>query len=249
MIKPIIYPYKLGSQSAKKLAELLGTKCVRTNGTYKQFPNHLVFNWGNSEVPNWLLRPIINPIGPVSRAKNKLTTFQLFKETGISHPLWTTDQEVAKSWIADGQTVMCRRLLNSHSGNGIVVSRSMQDIVTAPLYVLYKKKKKEFRVHVFKGKVIDVQQKRRKIGEEANPIIRSHFNGWIFSRENITEPEGLRQLAIIAVQSLNLDFGAVDIIWNALEDTCYCLEVNTAPGLEGTTLENYANAMRELCTN
>jgi D-alanine-D-alanine ligase-like ATP-grasp enzyme len=37
-----------------------------------------------------------------------------------------------------------------------------------------------------------------------------------------------------------LDFGAVDIIYNAKRNECYVLEVNTAPGLEGTTVEKYA---------
>ena len=35
----------------------------------------------------------------------------------------------------------------------------------------------------------------------------------------------------------------VDIIYNAKEDKCYCLEVNTAPGIEGTTCVSYATAI------
>jgi D-alanine-D-alanine ligase-like ATP-grasp enzyme len=48
--------------------------------------------------------------------------------------------------------------------------------------------------------------------------------------------------AIKAVNCLGLYFGAADVIWNDKEQRAYVLEVNTAPGLEGTTLENYANA-------
>jgi glutathione synthase/RimK-type ligase-like ATP-grasp enzyme len=51
---------------------------------------------------------------------------------------------------------------------------------------------------------------------------------------------------LAAVSALGLDFGAVDIIWNEREDKCYVLEVNTAPGLQGSTLENYANAIMEV---
>lgn len=251
MLKPIIYPYKLGSHSARVLAVALGTRCVRPNGTYKQKLNHLVINWGNSVVPNWINNGrFLNPVYGIQRAQNKLTTFAIFKEHGnVPHPTWTTNIEEAKQWTANGLTVMCRKLLRSHSGNGIVVSHSTQELVNAPLYVQYKKKKKEFRVHVFLGEVIDVQQKRRKAGEEVNTYIRSFANGWVYAREDLVEPQGLRELALKAVAALELDFGAVDIIWNAHENQCYCLEVNTAPGLEGTTLEKYTAAMVKACTN
>jgi D-alanine-D-alanine ligase-like ATP-grasp enzyme len=37
-----------------------------------------------------------------------------------------------------------------------------------------------------------------------------------------------------------LDFGAVDVIWNAQKEKPYVLEINTAPGLEGQTIADYA---------
>lgn len=103
---------------------------------------------------------------------------------------------------------------------------------------------------MFAKEVIDIQQKRLANGarevEGHNEYIRSHANGWIFAREDIVEPKELRSLALEATAALGLDFGAVDIIWNEKEDKCYCLEVNTAPGLEGQTLISYTNAIRRL---
>ena len=49
-----------------------------------------------------------------------------------------------------------------------------------------------------------------------------------------------------AIKALGLDFGAVDIIYNEAEDQHYVLEVNTAPGLEGTTLQKYTEAILEM---
>ena len=46
--------------------------------------------------------------------------------------------------------------------------------------------------------------------------------------------------AIKAVELCGLYFGAVDMIWNAYKKQGYVLEINTAPGLEGQTVENYA---------
>ena len=41
------------------------------------------------------------------------------------------------------------------------------------------------------------------------------------------------------LKELGLDFGAVDVIWNEHESKAYVLEINTAPGLEGSTVEDY----------
>ncbi|MNY63636.1 hypothetical protein D3C86_2006230 [compost metagenome] len=51
---------------------------------------------------------------------------------------------------------------------------------------------------------------------------------------------------MLAVNAIGLTFGAVDVIWNEYRHQAYVLEVNTAPGLTGTTLEKYAEAFRGL---
>jgi len=43
-----------------------------------------------------------------------------------------------------------------------------------------------------------------------------------------------------------LNFGAVDAIYNRKRDASFILEVNSAPGLENTTLQIYTNALRQL---
>lgn len=250
---PIIYPYNIGSKSARALAAALGTRCVRENGTYKKQENHVIINWGNPRLPRWSRNGVgfINDLSVMGRSQNKLAAFESFQRNGVSIPKWTTDRKTATKWITDGDIVLCRTLLNSHSGRGITIATSARELVVAPLYVQYKKKKKEFRVHVFRQQVIDVQEKRLSNGakeeEGYNQYIRSHRNGWIFARENITEPKELRSLAVLAVAALALDFGAVDIIYNDKEKKCYVLEVNSAPGLEGQTLISYVNAIRNFC--
>ena len=55
-------------------------------------------------------------------------------------------------------------------------------------------------------------------------------------------PNDVIHQATMAVGCLQLDFGAVDVIWNEAQKRAYVLEVNTAPGIEGTTLMRYASA-------
>lgn len=142
-------------------------------------------------------------------------------------------------------------MINGHSGAGIVIASSPEEIVDAPLYVEYIPKKEEYRVHVFKGQVIHSSRKARKKDvpdEEVNWKVRNHKNGFIFQHENFELPEECVVKAKEAVALCGLDFGAVDIIWNDKQQKAYVLEINTAPGLEGKTLEAYANAFKE-CLN
>lgn len=189
---------------------------------------------------------MVNDFDRVARASNKLTCFKELKDKpDVCIPEFTTDRDMASSWIGNGAIVVARTILNGHSGAGIVLCDSTDNLVDAPLYVQYVKKVKEFRVHVAFSEVIDVQEKRqRKVDDDSKPNfkVRNTSTGWVYCREDITEPKGLRELALAVVRELGLDFGAVDIIWNQKQDKCYCLEVNTAPGLEGSTVTAYANA-------
>lgn len=211
--------------------------------TYKPISSHLLLNWGSSTVPDWYKNNqlVWNPFYKVAIATNKLTTFELLQNK-VNIPLFTSSMPEAQEWLDKGKVVFCRTKLNSHSGDGIVIASKVEDLVPAGLYTSYIKKRKEFRVHVAFNKVIDIQQKKIRttdIKDKPNFAIRSYNNGWVFCREDIQEPIGLRESAIESVKALGLDFGAVDIVWNEKEDKCYVLEINTAPGLEGTTLDIY----------
>lgn len=219
-------------------------------GTFVAKARHTLINWGCSTLPARLSGGhIINPPDRVAVAANKLLTFNTLKPcTTINLPEFTTDVDTALGWVNDGRVVVCRTKLNGHSGAGIVLAARQEDVVQqCPLYVQYIKKKSEFRVHVAFGKVIDIQAKRKRADfeGEADYAIRNHHTGWVYCRENIEEPHDLRQQAIDTILTLGLDFGAVDIIYNQHQNKSFVLEVNTAPGLEGTSVTNYTNAFVE----
>lgn len=255
--RAVILPYKIASRSAKKLAqglsELLKSKVrrVKHDGLYRPKRRSLVINYGSNFGPAWLsrARAVLNlPVGCASGG-NKLVAFKKFREANLAIPDFTSSYEEALGWYNEGFTVVCRTLLNAHSGRGIILANceSGKPMVRSPLYVKYKKKRKEFRVHVFQGNVIDVCEKRRfrrdRRDDRFDGYIRNHDMGWAFCRDGVICPSDLHALSLAACRSLGLDFGAVDIIWNEKEDKCYLLEVNTAPGLEGTTLKKYINAI------
>lgn len=254
----ILIGYKIGSRSLKNLQTSLKEDQqdrrvlrVRKNSIrYKRRPSDKIVAWGPTA-------PCPHTDAAQEAAKrlasNKLLSFQKFKEHGVSCPEWTDDPQVAVSWVTPTQSVVARYLLRSHSGKGISIITSENIHETHPiakLYVQYKKKKHEYRVHIFNGKVIDITQKKRKAGfENRNNQIRNHQNGWVYCRDNVYIPEGMESLALAACSALGLLSGAVDIIWNEKENKCYCLEVNSAPGIEGTTCKKYTNEIIASLTN
>ena len=248
-MRPFIYPYKAGSKSAKALAEALGCRRIRlTNSRYVPRRHHAIINWGSSSMRYPANGLLLNQPTAVGLAGNKLAAFRRMGVAGVDIPRTTTGAEAAYQWDTD---VMIRRTLHGHSGQGCVyVDRSDRELLcagNAPLYVEYIKKSAEYRFHVMAGKVIDVQQKRVRSDSVGNNFqIRSHANGWIFARTGIDAAPAAYKLATDAVTALGLDFGAVDIIYNSHRNEYFVLEVNTAPGLEGETVTNYANAIREL---
>lgn len=248
-----IAPYKRGSRSAKLLraglSEALGRNVLFVSpervGLCKS--SRIVINWGSSGVDYEGGCRIINHPVAVHLASNKIRSLMAFEVCDVPHPEFTQERAVAEGWIDQGYRVMCRTLLSAHSGQGIVVAGSHSELVDAPLYTRYIRKQKEFRVHVFDSKIIDIQEKRRSSSADSHhPYIRNHANGYVFCRGDIEEPDDLGGVAISAVSALGLDFGAVDVIWNEAQDKCYVLEVNTACGLEGSTVNKYVNAIKEV---
>lgn len=224
----------------------------RPNPTFRIRSWTRLINWGCSNPPvgTGPFSSVSNSFSAVSIAGNKLSTFQKLEGVdGIRIPIFTTDRSVAAGWLRDGIVVVCRTHLRGHSGSGIVLCATESELVQAPLYVQYVKKQKEFRVHVAFGEVIDVQEKRKRRdlpeGTDINFQVRNHQTGWVYCREDIQQPDGLLAMATQTVSALGLDFGAVDIIWNEKRNECYVLEVNCAPGLEGTTVDTYAQIFVE----
>ena len=258
-----ILPYKAGSASAKVLSVELDAKRIKLEGSkFKGSPNKTVINWGASEVSDEVAKcNIINPPSIVAVASNKLKFFKAVQQFNdaiyeededfsdvVEFPMFTASKRTALSWVRAGKIVVERHKLTGNSGEGIRLVEAEDDLTNAPLYVMYIPKKQEYRVHVANGMVVDLQRKARRrdvADEDINWQIRNHDNGFIFQRNDLVVPPSVERQAVNACKAVGLDFGAVDIVFNDKQQRAYVLEINTAPGLTGSTLEGYVKRFKD----
>jgi hypothetical protein len=262
-----ILPYNLHSRSAKALAKGLGV--------YRSFNNLAglepiraidIINWGHGKpdcpFPTATGSRTLNKATAVNLCRNKLKLFKHFKskEDGPRIPEFFDVLDDAIKARDGGNIVLGRKTTGSCGTDIVTFEEDIGRFNASDFWVVYKKKKAEYRLHIFKEdgelKIIDRQQ---KVLREVDPVteqpidrskvnfmIRNHRNGFVFKRHDLAVPADVEAQALKAVKYSGLDFGAVDIIWNEHEGKAYVLEINTAPGLEGTTLDNYIAAFKRL---
>jgi hypothetical protein len=226
-LKLRLVSHKLGSKSLKLLAEGLSTKLG-----YKVF---------RSKAP----RPNRENI-TYGECKDKLFQYEWFAAHDLPALSFTTSIEKCNEWLKEGQTVFARTLTRASEGKGIVVLEGTEiPLVSAPVYTLYRKKKKEFRVHVYQDQVVCVLEKRKRKGFEGTveTKIRNTANGYVFCSQDVVEPPGIRELALKASKVTNSMFKGVDIGFNEKLNELFVIEVNSAPGIQGSNVAKYIEAI------
>jgi len=233
----------------------MGAKLKVSDRPLRNEGNRIILNWGASALPQAWYGNTLNYPHNVSIAINKLKAIIGMRSVGVVCPEYTFEKSVAQGWLDGGSTVLVRSKLAGRGGSGITVLRREEigDVPSNIVFVKYVRKSAEYRVHIVGGEVIDIQEKKRRVAGLNTDVevatrsrIRSFNNGWVFVREGINPPESVVEASLLAVLGLGLDFGAVDVGWH--EDTGPIVyEVNTAPGLEGSTILSYAQALRNMC--
>lgn len=248
-------PYKQGSKTARALAKALNIQRVRPDGKYIPRRGDILINWGHGSVPPVMREHprsmrVLNGFNNVAFASNKLACLNNMSLHGVSVPEYTTMLDTAAEWLQDeGGIVVERHKLQGHSGEGIRLCYDVFDIQPAKLYTRYQKKTHEYRAHVLpNGKVVLNQKRRRRDvpDGDVNWRVRNYEGGFTYCRDNVDPcPEAERQ-AKLAIEAVDLQFGAVDVLYHKPSKKCVVLEINTAPGLEGSLLTEYVNTFNEV---
>lgn len=251
-----LFPYNPMSKAAEELAKALGIYRIKANGSkFVHGPTKTVINWGSSSYPTPEARRSrwLNPPENVALAVNKRTFFSTFKTPALVPN--TTDIQQAIEWLRNKNTVVARKVLNGHSGEGIVLMdpndpTSWDAAEGAPLFTLYIPKKMEFRLHVCDGKIFLVQKKilRPDVDPSStNFKIRNLAAGFVFQRNDVKVPDKVTQavLDFDKEQNKKFDFYAADVVYRENKDEAYILEINTAPGLTNSTVLDYTNTLKD----
>lgn len=257
-MRTFILPYNAASESAKLLAGAIGCKRIKSEGsTYKYKQGDVIINWGCSNItnPEVMKAPILNRPEEVYTASNKASFFnwahKVEEETGtVLVPLSTTDFFVANDWLLRGETVVERAVLRGHSGQGIrIVEPGFDMLQHVPLYTVYHKKTDEFRIHFGPTGIIKAARKGRKRDvpdENVNWKVRNLAGGFVYGLWDIGDvPDKVLDVCQVIMDNSKLDFGAIDVIYHKPTNTALVLEINTAPGLSGTTIQAYADSIKE----
>ena len=251
----LIYPYHRASRGAKALKEELLSLGVDVDIAKRESDRPLeglVLNWGATQIHRRVTGTIINHPVAVYTLSNKLSFFQATEGSG-SIPPYYISRRYALEDIQQGHRVVCRTRLSSTRGRGIVIAETPEQLVDAPLYTRYIDKTHEYRVHICNNNIIDIQRKAKRAGlDHYHPIIWNLDGGYVYVRRAVweTAPRAIKVAAFSVWEALAAlpytpVFGAIDVMYDQREDRAYVLEVNSAPGLQGTTVKNYANAVKE----
>lgn len=190
----------------------------------------LVVCWGFN-VPQHLMKEGVTFLNPTA-AINKLAQLKKLGEGGVKTVEFSTTP-MGEGWLGRSAT--------HHEG---------LDLLHPPPNPAYWVKKlvvkEEYRVHVWRNgdEFVSVRAGTkipREGVETPHPWVRSWSGGWRLSYGNPNHPlpPGVRQTARVAVKTLGLDFGAVDLGLVA-GGGVVVFEVNSRPGLEGGTVDRYA---------
>ncbi len=253
--KVFLFRQNSASQGAKLLSRSLDIKMIKPeDSSFKGGSTKTIINWGSGREFPFDLRgtTVLNTPDRVAMVTNKRVFFEMCREHGgVDIPDFTVRNIEALDWLRNGHTVFARTVLQGSGGEGIVdiqTEDQLNQIQEGTLLVKYIKKKKEFRIHVADGKIIDRQQKKKKGSvplESINWRIRNHAGGFVFCRDGVEIPNKVTDQAKLALEVSGLCFGAVDVLWNAKHRRAVVLEINTAPGLEGRTILSYQQFFKE----
>lgn len=238
--------------TGKELREALDAIRKLTN---KKAKCDLFIRWGNTEeYPRLKYKKELNSREAVLRTTNKLEMLQTLQSANIPIIKFNTDPNLVQDFYDRTGNFYIR------SKKGVVrYGNDFNPTLDAYYSTPVRFKRREYRVHVFNGKVLGAYEKvpnnlvegGARNFETLPKLFKSDTCRFIRCDLEIDE-NGLQprvnaeaqQMCINAVNSLGLVFGGVDLI---RDKHCNFVinEVNSAPGLNGLNVERWVQAIKE----
>jgi len=243
MKSAVVLSYSATSEGAKYLTNHLEGRMITRREIIQ--PDECIINWGGGQFSNqgwkaeWLNKP-----ANVCFAVEKLKAFELFNGESVPHPAWTFHVSVALKWLEEGNVVLARRTSTGMTGEGIsILNNARAEIPSAKFYSKHVQHDQEYRVHVFKGMLVNLGVKVAQC-RNANMMVRNaDGRNWDFEHTE-EAPHAVTLAGIAAVNALGLDFGAADVGYRSRDNKAYVFEVNSAPGAGHNNITRYASVFK-----
>ena len=224
------------SETGPKISELLKSD-MGTAPPNK--PYDFIVNYGSTiDVdPSLAKIAIINDPSHVKQnAQNKGQALRTMYNEGVSVPrTYPVLQALARS---DELLPLLGRKGSHVSGSGFYMCVTEEDMKEAidngcTHFADFLSIKQEYRVHMMGGFPFLIQEKANN--GRGHKYIRTNSNGWQFLTKDLHRsylPNSVMHNAVMALDVLGMDFGAVDIGIDSRDDA-YIFEVNSGAGLTG----------------
>lgn len=224
----IILAPKACKESATRLSNELNVK--RYNPYKEEYPygEHVsIINYGCTNIRHHTRSKVFNTSSAVNRCVNKYETFLTLAKSKLSIPLFTRDKAAASLRVDD--LIVCHTKKDGRKNEGIVYrDRSAgEDLVDAYLYTTYFDHKREYRVVVFKEKVVGIYSKVED-GDGSWDLVKLQLRGF---------DEIIRQCSE-AAKALKIDYVGFDVVANTRNDF-KILEANSGPILTDEAVEAF----------
>jgi len=221
-------------------------------GTYANYLPHINYEY--------------NQYQGIKDTSNKLKARRIFEQNNIPIPeTYDKDGIVRAFENREINYPIIGREGNHYGGNNFNVyqtPRQLREGINNPDITYYSEfypKQKEYRVHIASGKAIIVAEKVVAEENKSEYIWNLGHNGVCEDFKTLRwseyrDIEHIIMTASLAVKSLKLDYGAVDVVANpsVRQDElppCAVLEVNSAPRLEDYGISRYAQYFQWLLMN
>lgn len=214
----------------------------------------LFIRWGTTEVFNNIrYTKELNSLEAVLRTSNKLEMLQTLVAANVATLEFSNDPAQLTS-LADreGNVYIRNKLGVVRYGNDYNGDRDLY--FSRPIRF----KRREYRVHVFNGKVLGAYEKVPLVlptAADQNPhasenrpkLFKSDTCKFVrcdLGLEGSRLTQAAQELCISSVSALGLVFGGVDLVRDK-NGGFTIIEVNSAPGLNGLNVERWVEAIRE----
>ncbi len=238
------------SKAAKALAFEMGINVTRK--LHPRFKG-LIINFANWKRYPYAFRncKVLNPPEAIKLNSNKLNSLQLFQN--IETTMLNKPTTYLKHELDNIQYPIVARTRYHKSGNGFWLCESKAEAMDAyregaRYFMSYIPIRREYRVHIFNGKLIDLRAKVKNEDAvvEHDDLIRSIHRGWKFVElRKDRMPQEIIDDCWKLMQEIGLHFAGVDIIMDRNKQY-WILELNSSAGLSmRNTIKAYVNAIRE----